>query len=83
MTFPFGEQELLGVAAREIHVCGDPSMAEIVTKIAQSCGDSVEIRVKLVEIRGNKIATASAECKVAGKLVSSAQLMFMLADATE
>lgn len=37
-------QALLGVAAREIHVCGDPSMAEIVTKIAQSCGDSVEIR---------------------------------------
>lgn len=46
-------------------------------------GDSVEIRVKLVKIRGNKIATASAECKVSGKLVSSAQLMFMLADATD
>ena len=46
-------------------------------------GDSVEIRVKLVKIRGNKIATASAECKVGGKLVSSAQLMFMLADATD
>ena len=44
-------------------------------------GDSVEIRVKLVKIRGNKIATA--ECKVGGKLVSSAQLMFMLADATD
>ena len=46
-------------------------------------GDSVEIRVKLVKISGNKIATASAECKVGGKLVSSAQLMFMLADATD
>ena len=46
-------------------------------------GDSIEIRVKLVKIRGNKIATASAECKVRGKLVSSAQLMFMLADATD
>ena len=46
-------------------------------------GDSVEIRVKLDKIRGNKIATASAECKVGGKLVSSAQLMFMLADATD
>jgi len=46
-------------------------------------GDSVEIRVKLVKIRGNKIATASGECKVGGKLVSSAQLMFMLADATD
>ena len=45
-------------------------------------GDSIEIRVKLVKIRGNKIATATGECKVGGKLVSSAQLMFMLADAT-
>ncbi len=46
-------------------------------------GDSIEIRVKLVKIRGNKIATATGECKVAGKTVSSAELMFMLADATD
>ncbi len=46
-------------------------------------GDSIEIRVKLVKIRGNKIATATGECKVGGKLVSSAELMFMLADATD
>ena len=46
-------------------------------------GDSIEIRVKLVKIRGNKIATATGECKVGDKLVSSAQLMFMLADATD
>ena len=46
-------------------------------------GDSIEIRVKLVKIRSNKIATATGECKVGGKLVSSAQLMFMLADATD
>jgi len=46
-------------------------------------GDSVEIRVKLVKIRGKKIATATGECKVGGKLVSSAELMFMLADATD
>lgn len=46
-------------------------------------GDSIEIRVKLVKIRGNKIATAKGECKVGGKLVSSAELMFMLADATD
>ena len=46
-------------------------------------GDSIEIRVKLVKIRGNKIATATGECKVGGKLVSSAQLMFMLAEATD
>ncbi|MGZ0657337.1 bifunctional UDP-3-O-[3-hydroxymyristoyl] N-acetylglucosamine deacetylase/3-hydroxyacyl-ACP dehydratase [Coraliomargarita sp. W4R53] len=46
-------------------------------------GDSVEIRVKLIKIRGNKIATATGECTVGGKIVSSAQLMFMLADATD
>jgi UDP-3-O-[3-hydroxymyristoyl] N-acetylglucosamine deacetylase/3-hydroxyacyl-[acyl-carrier-protein] dehydratase len=46
-------------------------------------GDSVEIRVKLIKIRGNKIATAKGECTVNGKVVSSAELMFMLADATD
>jgi len=46
-------------------------------------GDSIEIRVKLIKIRGNKIATATGECKVGGKVVSSAELMFMLADATD
>jgi UDP-3-O-[3-hydroxymyristoyl] N-acetylglucosamine deacetylase / 3-hydroxyacyl-[acyl-carrier-protein] dehydratase len=46
-------------------------------------GDSIEIRVKLIKIRGNKIATATGECTVGGKIVSSAELMFMLADATD
>jgi UDP-3-O-[3-hydroxymyristoyl] N-acetylglucosamine deacetylase/3-hydroxyacyl-[acyl-carrier-protein] dehydratase len=46
-------------------------------------GDSVEIRVKLVKIRGNKIATATGVCTVGGKVVSSAELMFMLADVTD
>jgi UDP-3-O-[3-hydroxymyristoyl] N-acetylglucosamine deacetylase/3-hydroxyacyl-[acyl-carrier-protein] dehydratase len=46
-------------------------------------GDSIEIRVKLIKIRGNKIATATGECRVGGRVVSSAELMFMLADATD
>ena len=46
-------------------------------------GDSIEIRVKLIKIRGNKIATATGVCTVGGKAVSSAELMFMLADATD
>lgn len=46
-------------------------------------GDSVEIRVKIVKVRGNKIATATGVCSVGGKTVSSAELMFMLADASE
>ena len=41
-------------------------------------GDSIEIRVKLIKIRGNKIATASGECKVNGKVCSNAELMFSL-----
>ena len=46
-------------------------------------GDSIEIRVKIIKIRGNKIATATGVCSVGGKTVSSAELMFMLADAAE
>jgi len=46
-------------------------------------GDTIEIHVKLIKIRGNKIATATGVCKVNGKPVSSAELMFMLADASE
>ena len=46
-------------------------------------GDSIEIRVKLNKIRGNKIASATGECKVNGKTVSGAELMFMLADAND
>ena len=46
-------------------------------------GDSIEIHVKLIKIRGNKIATASGECKVNGKTVSGAELMFMLAEAND
>lgn len=46
-------------------------------------GDSLEIHVKLLKIRGNKIATALGECKVAGKVVSGAELMFMLSEIME
>ncbi|MDR1432990.1 MAG: bifunctional UDP-3-O-[3-hydroxymyristoyl] N-acetylglucosamine deacetylase/3-hydroxyacyl-ACP dehydratase [Puniceicoccales bacterium] len=41
-------------------------------------GDQLEIHVKLTKQRGNRIGMADAECKVDGKVVSSAQLMFML-----
>ena len=46
-------------------------------------GDALTIHVKLQKIRGNKIATATGVCKVGEQTVSSAELMFMLADATE
>lgn len=46
-------------------------------------GDQLEIRAKLLKSRGNKLATAEAECTVAGQVVSSAELMFAVVDETE
>lgn len=46
-------------------------------------GDALQIHVKITKIRGNKIATATGECKVGGKVVSNAELMFMLVEATD
>ncbi len=45
-------------------------------------GDQLEIHVKLTKTRGNKLATAMGECTVAGKKVSSAELMFTIYDAS-
>lgn len=44
-------------------------------------GDVVEIHVKLTKNRGNKIGVAAGTCKVGGKVVSSAELMFTIVDA--
>jgi UDP-3-O-[3-hydroxymyristoyl] N-acetylglucosamine deacetylase/3-hydroxyacyl-[acyl-carrier-protein] dehydratase len=46
-------------------------------------GDTLEIHAKVLKIRANKIASAVAECRVANKVVSSAELMFMLVEANE
>lgn len=46
-------------------------------------GDSLHVHAKITKVRGNKLATATAECKVEGKVVSNAELMFMLVDAAE
>ncbi len=46
-------------------------------------GDQLEVQVKLVKHRGLKIAVAEGVCKVEGKVVSSAELMFALVDAAE
>lgn len=42
-------------------------------------GDSLRIEVKLLKIKNNRIGQAAAECFVGEKLVSSAELMFMIA----
>ena len=46
-------------------------------------GDCLEIEAKLEKVRGEKLATATAECRVDGQVVSSAKLMFSLVDAGE
>ncbi len=46
-------------------------------------GDQLEVHVKLVKHRGMKIGVAEGTCKVDGKVVSSAELMFTIVDATE
>lgn len=46
-------------------------------------GDQMQIRVKLVKRRGNKLAVAEGECRVGDTVVSSAELMFSLVDAGE
>jgi UDP-3-O-[3-hydroxymyristoyl] N-acetylglucosamine deacetylase/3-hydroxyacyl-[acyl-carrier-protein] dehydratase len=39
-------------------------------------GDQLEIFVKIIRYRGDKIGVSSAECKVDGQIVSSAELVF-------
>jgi len=46
-------------------------------------GDQLEINVKLTKVRANKIATAKGTCRVNGKVVSSAELMFTMIDAPD
>lgn len=41
-------------------------------------GDQLEIYVKMIKHRGNKIGVAEGKCKVNGEVVSSAELMFMI-----
>ena len=46
-------------------------------------GDQLVIEVKLLKSRGNKIGVAQASAKVDGKVVSSAELMFLIVDGEE
>lgn len=46
-------------------------------------GDQLEIEVEIRKMRAKKIAAASGTCKVGGKVVSSADLMFTILDAPE
>jgi UDP-3-O-[3-hydroxymyristoyl] N-acetylglucosamine deacetylase/3-hydroxyacyl-[acyl-carrier-protein] dehydratase len=46
-------------------------------------GDQLVITAKLTKTRGNKIGVAEARCEVGGEAVSSAELMFTIADAVD
>lgn len=46
-------------------------------------GDQLQIDVKITKNRDGKIACAEGTCKVAGKVVSSADLMFAIMDAAD
>lgn len=46
-------------------------------------GDQLIIEVKILKRKGDKIATAEGKCKVAGKVVSSAEMMFTIISASE
>lgn len=71
------------------HVDGEDKLAYFMSadkvkfRKAVKPGDQVQIDVKITKARGLKIACASAECKVDGKVVSSADLMFAIVDAAE
>lgn len=44
-------------------------------------GDTLEIRVKIIKLRANKLATAECKCFVSGNPVSQGELMFSIVDA--
>ena len=46
-------------------------------------GDQLRIEMKLTKSRGNKIGVAEGTCKVNDKIVSSAELMFAIMEASE
>lgn len=46
-------------------------------------GDQIQIDIKITKSRGQKFVCAEGSCKVDGKVVSSAELMFAIIDANE
>ena len=46
-------------------------------------GDQLEIKMEVIKVRSNKLATVAGKCLVNGELASSAQLMFTVLDVPE
>jgi UDP-3-O-[3-hydroxymyristoyl] N-acetylglucosamine deacetylase/3-hydroxyacyl-[acyl-carrier-protein] dehydratase len=69
---------MLNIANLENQIAYFMSCDRVKFRHAVTPGDQLEIYVKLTKQRANKIGVAEGECRVNGKIVSSAQLMFML-----
>ena len=68
------------VAGGENRICFFMSANNVKFRKAVTPGDRIHIHAKLTKVRGNKIGTAECECKVDGEVVSSAEVMFTVAD---
>jgi UDP-3-O-[3-hydroxymyristoyl] N-acetylglucosamine deacetylase/3-hydroxyacyl-[acyl-carrier-protein] dehydratase len=74
---------MLNLAKLENRIAYFMSCDKVKFRRAVVPGDQLEIHVKLTKQRGNRIGVADGECRVCGKVVSSAQLMFTILDTRE
>lgn len=44
LTIYVYHRALLGLRAREIHLCGGPEAIDVVTRLCQATGDDLEVR---------------------------------------
>lgn len=71
------------------HVNGEDKLAYFMSadkvkfRKAVKPGDQLQIDIKITKSRAQKFVCATGECKVDGKIVSSAELMFAIIDANE
>lgn len=72
---------MLRMVSSEHKVAYFMSCDKVKFRQAVTPGDQLEIKVKLTKTRGKRIGVAEGECRVAGKVVSTAELMFTIVDA--
>ncbi|MDR2862844.1 MAG: bifunctional UDP-3-O-[3-hydroxymyristoyl] N-acetylglucosamine deacetylase/3-hydroxyacyl-ACP dehydratase [Puniceicoccales bacterium] len=72
---------MLRLTSHENRVCYFMSADKVKFRKAITPGDQVQIRAKLVKIRGAKIGIAECTCSVGDEIVSSAEIMFGVFDA--
>jgi UDP-3-O-[3-hydroxymyristoyl] N-acetylglucosamine deacetylase/3-hydroxyacyl-[acyl-carrier-protein] dehydratase len=70
---------MLRKAAKQGVVAFFMSCDKVKFRQAVTPGDQLVIKVKILKVKGDKIASAEAHCEVGGKTVSSGELMFTLA----